>query len=162
MNEFNVSFPELPLLQSCWEAEANPFVPCPPFGAPQAASNMTLASDSRPVSPGPFSSALTSCTPADCSRPVSPHCVDSTPPTPGSFAPVGGAAAARAAAPLLSRSLPASPAPMAAAAAAVVAAASPPAGVGAAQPGAAFRLPIFNQEGRLVGYKQNRWATVIV
>lgn len=139
----------------------------------QAASNLTMLTDSRPISPGPFLSTLPSGSERG-SRPVSPQCIDSVPPTPGSFAPPGVAAAAAAVAasrgvlsPIRtassaaltasqqSRSLPTSPAPPAAASL-PVAGGSPsacPAGMPSAT--AAFRVPIFNQDGRLVGYKQN-------
>ncbi|KAL4421368.1 hypothetical protein ABPG75_010659 [Micractinium tetrahymenae] len=143
-----------------------------------AASNLTIVSDGRPISPGPFLSTLASSALPDTtsarthSRPVSPQCVDSVPPTPGSFAPLGGAAATAAracsnlspiktasvlAAASRSQSLPSSPAPPSAAASAGAAAAASGASPAAAASAAAtaFRLPIFNQDGRLVGYKQN-------
>jgi hypothetical protein len=139
----------------------------------QAVSNLTMLTDSRPISPGPFLSALPSGSERG-SRPVSPQCIDTAPPTPGSFAPPGVAAAAAAVAasrgmlsPIRtassaavtasqqSRSLPTSPAPPAATSL-PMAGGSPsacPAGMPSAT--AAFRVPIFNQDGRLVGYKQN-------
>lgn len=135
----------------------------------QAASNITITSD-RPISPGLFpstfvSGALPESASRSQSRPVSPQCMDSAPPTPGSFAPLGAVAAAAAragsnlspvktaaAAAAQLRSLPTSPAPPAELSSAGASGAALPPG-GAAT---AYRLPIFNQDGRLVGYKQNR------
>ena len=58
----------------------------PRCAALQAASNLTMVSDGRPISPGPFLSAYVSgAVPDSSSRPVSPHFFDQ-PPTPGSFA----------------------------------------------------------------------------
>lgn len=49
----------------------------------QAASNLTLVNDSRPISPGPYS-YVSGAGSGSGSRPVSPHFFDQ-PPTPGSF-----------------------------------------------------------------------------
>ena len=165
--------PGCPLL--CWSCPDTARLEWPQLSlAPQAASHLTLVNDSRPISPGPFLSTLPSVSERG-SRPVSPQCIDSTPPTPSSFAPPGLAAAAAAAAasrgmlsPIRtassaavtvgpqSRSLPTSPAPPAAAS--VPPSAGSPSACAAGVPSAtaAFRVPIFNQDGRLVGYKQNR------
>ncbi|KAL4424840.1 hypothetical protein ABPG77_011090 [Micractinium sp. CCAP 211/92] len=169
------SVPQTPMAGAALLSSSTPG-PSPPCGALQAASNLTIASDGRPISPGPFLSTLASSALPDTasarthSRPVSPQCVDSVPPTPGSFAPLGGAAAAAAragsnlspikavaAAASRSHSLPSSPAPPSAAGSAVAAAAAAGASPSASGSAAAtaFRLPIFNQDGRLVGYKQN-------
>eukprot|EP00887_Chlorella_sp_A99_P005827 scaffold1.g5827.t1 len=186
---------------------------------PQAASNLTLINDSRPMSPGPFLSAYGSgAAPEAYSRPFTPavFAPDSQPPTPvhggaGAAADraegeaanpfAAGPPAFRALSPIKTLSaaarelaakgsLPGLPhtAPTApsssfpsAAAAAVAAAraaaaaaacsreaaavsagreapAAPAPGAAAATlaaNAAAYRVPIFNQDGRLVGYKQS-------
>ncbi|GAB4822230.1 hypothetical protein N2152v2_009276 [Parachlorella kessleri] len=120
----------------------------------QAASNLTMLNDSRPISPGPFLSAIVSGPGCDSgSRPVSPHMVDQ-PPTPGSFAmgqePQGSPFQSLARASSISQqhgwaaagSVPSSPK------AAGVATA-------AAAGGAGYRTPIYNRDGKFVGWKQN-------
>lgn len=132
----------------------------------QAASNLTLASDSRPVSPAVFPSAIVAPGMQPRSRPVSPLCMDSGPVNPPS-APIPVPARLAALAPIRTavldtvggvpqnpyRFLPPSPCPPASPLPAPHAAAG-----AAAAAAAAFRLPIYNQDGQLVGYKQNRWA----
>lgn len=189
-----------------------------------AASNLTLANDSRPMSPGPFglSAYGSGALPDLCSRPFTPAvCGESQPPATvhhhsgsSAAAPVGvevameeGSTAVAAANPF-STSPPAfralSPiktmttaareaqhtaplssqptSPYSVAAAATVPQSVPPLPVTAAGPtglspsasvaatpaglpshapsSAAYRVPIFDQNGKLVGYKQNRcvWA----
>lgn len=76
----------------CWahlllsNLKASLLLPAPAAAPLQAASNLTLVNDSRPISPGPFLSAYVSSAAGDSgSRPVSPHLYDQ-PATPGSHA----------------------------------------------------------------------------
>ncbi|KAI3423913.1 hypothetical protein D9Q98_009747 [Chlorella vulgaris] len=153
--------PAPPLLAAAGPSTATPGVS--PHANLQAASNLTLASDSRPVSPAVFPSAIVAPGMQPRSRPVSPLCMDSGPVNPPS-APIPVPARLAALAPIRTavldtvggvpqnpyRFLPPSPCPPASPLPAPHAAAG-----AAAAAAAAFRLPIYNQDGQLVGYKQN-------